>query len=85
MFFNNYYYYYYILYFIFIILQNNITTSFRISYNDLKENQIIDLIYFPCHGHCIKLNHDSHVHIRFNPTLSNRNQFLFKKNQADIW
>ncbi|CAB5197340.1 uncharacterized protein OCT59_014214 [Rhizophagus irregularis] len=70
MFFNK--YYYYILYFVFTILQNRIVSSFSISYNELKENQIIDLIYFPC----IKLNRDSHA--------SNTNQFFFKKNQANI-
>lgn len=81
MFFNK-YYYYYILYFVFTILQNNIASSFSISYNELKENQILDLIYFPCHGYCIKLNRDSHAYMR---SLSITNQFFFKKNQANIW
>ncbi|CAG8509332.1 16911_t:CDS:2 [Funneliformis mosseae] len=66
-----------------------------LSYNDLRknlipdlstldENQIIDLIYFPCYEHCIKVNDVSNVNVLLNPTLRT-NQISLENKQAGNW
>ncbi|CAG8437753.1 3825_t:CDS:2 [Funneliformis caledonium] len=79
---------------VFILFQN-LPYASGLSYNDLRknlipdlstldENQIIELIYFPCHEHCIKVNDVSNVNVLLNPTLRT-NQISLENKQAGNW
>ncbi|CAI2184239.1 6818_t:CDS:2, partial [Funneliformis geosporum] len=60
---------------------NDLRNNLNPDLSTLNENQIIDLIYFPCHGNCIQVNDVSNVNVLLNPTLKTNQISLENKNR----